>query len=111
LIPFHLGCKWTVDYFLTGCAGGLVAVLILPGTYLTLPSFRKVNGDWRFYLGALARIGVAGIAGCVMDCNNRNSFFGGFFAWHGFRFLADDGWRWLRTRLRKLFGLPNNDGE
>ena len=96
---FELGCEWTADYFMTGCLGGIVAVLILPGSYLTLPCFRKVDGEWRFCPGAFARILVAGIAGCVVDCTSRNAFFGGFFAWHAFRWMGEDGWKWIRSQL------------
>ena len=101
-MPFELGCRWTVEYCLSGCAGGLVAVIILPGSYMTLPCVKRVDGELRFCFGALARIVVAGIAGCVVDCNLRNAFFGGFFAWHAFRWLGDDGWKWLKGRLEKV---------
>ncbi len=101
-----LGCKWTVEYFLTGCAGGLVAVLILPGAYMTMPCLRKVKGEYRVYLGALARVVVAGIGGCVVDCNPRNAFFGGFFAWHAFRWLGEDGWQYVLPRLKAGLHKP-----
>lgn len=99
---FEFGCKWTLDYFLTGCAGGLVAVLILPGGYLAMPRFRTVDGELRICLGAFARVIVAGIAGCVVDCSSRNAFFAGFFAWHAFRWFGDDGWKWLRAKLERM---------
>lgn len=96
---FILGCKWTVEYFLTGCAGGFVALVILPGCYIVMPSVRKHEDEVRVYLGALARVIVAGIAGCVVDCSSRNAFFAGFFAWHVFKWLESQGWRELRARL------------
>ena len=98
---FEFGCKWTLEYFLTGCLGGIAAVLSLPGGYMVLPCFKRVDGELRFCFGALAWVLVAGIFGCVVDCNARNAFFGGFFARHFFRWLGDDGWKWLESRLKK----------
>jgi hypothetical protein len=100
---FEVGCKWTVEYFLTGCAGGLVAVLILPGSYTTIPRLWRIRGETRLVWGALARVVVAGIGGCVVDCSNRNAFFAGFFAWHVFTWCGTEGWAALRDKLRKLW--------
>jgi len=99
---FTLGCKFTWEYFLIGCAGGLVATLILPGCYLSMPQYRLEGGDKRVYAGFVARLIVAGIIGCVVDCNQRNVFFGGFFSWHACRWLADDGWKWLEAKLKNV---------
>ena len=101
-MPFELGCKWTAEYFFTGCLGGIAAVLSLPGSYMVMPCFRRMDGEMRFCFGALAWILVAGIAGCVVDCNPRNAFFGGFFARHFFRWLGDDGWKCVRSHIERL---------
>lgn len=102
---FVLGCKFTWDYFLIGAAGSLVAVLVLPGSYMTLPCIKRVDGELRICWGALARIIVGGIVGCVVDCNGRNVFFGGFFSWHMLRWLSEDGWNILREKLRLICRL------
>jgi len=102
---FELGCRFTIEYFGTGCMGGLVAVLILPGSYITLPAIRKVGNELRVYWGVFARIFVAGVAGCVVDCSTRNAFFGGFFAWHAFRWIESQGWKDLQSRLEMLLNV------
>lgn len=103
-----LGCKWTVEYALSGIAGAIVATLILPGSYLTLPCCRKNdNGEIHFHLGALARIIVGGIIGCVVDCTSRNAFFGGFFSWHIARWLSEDGWKWIHRQLSEYVRPPD----
>lgn len=99
-----LGCRWTIEYLLTGLAGGIVAVLILPGCYVSLPRIRRENDEVRVYGGAVARLIVAAIAGCIVDCNVRNAFFGGFFSWHAFRWLSEDGWKYIRRRLQPQKG-------
>ena len=102
-MPFELGCKFTVENFLIGALGGIVAVLVLPGSYMTLPRMiRLEDGEQRVCWGAFARIIVAGIGGCVVDCNQRNTFFGGFFSWHMFRWAADDGWKMVSGELKRL---------
>lgn len=100
-MPFELGCKWTLEYFMTGLAGGLVAVLILPGCYTTLPYIEKVDGECRLKWGFVARLVVAAIAGCVVDTNIRNAFFGGFFSWHAFRWLSEDGWNYIVKLIKR----------
>lgn len=95
-----LGCQFNWLYFGIGTIGGVAATLTLPGCYATLPSIKTVNGEKRIYWGVFARLIVAGIAGCVADCNNTNSFFAGFFSWHIFRFLHEEGWIWLKTALK-----------
>jgi hypothetical protein len=100
-MPFELGCKWTLEYVLSGLAGGLVAVLILPGCYTTLPRLEWVDGECRIRWGAVARLVVAAIIGCVVDCSPRNAFFGGFFSWHACRWLSEDGWNHLVKLIKK----------
>ena len=100
---FELGCKFTLQYFLIGCIGGLAAVMTLPGSYIIWPRIQKVGDEKRIYLGFLARIAVAGVIGCVVDCNNRNVFFGGFFSWHICRYAQEDGWKWLKGILQSWF--------
>lgn len=102
-LPFELGCKFTWEYFLTGLLGSLVAVLVLPGCYTALPRFERVNGELRFKWGALARLVVGGIFGCVVDCNTRNAFFGGFFSWHICRWATGEGWQYIKKRLLGAF--------
>ena len=100
---FHLGCQFTLQNFLVGMAGGLVATLVMPGCYTTIPRLMRLeDGELRFYWGALGRLIVAGIGGCVVDCNSRNTFFGGFFSWHTFGWLAEEGWKTLKTYLQKI---------
>ncbi len=102
---FTLGCEFTLHNFLIGILGGLVATLVLPGCYTTVPRLIRMNdGELRFYWGAVGRIVVAGIGGCVVDCNCRNTFFGGFFAWHTFGWLAEAGWSAIKHKLQILFG-------
>lgn len=109
---FALGCKWTVEYFVTGLLGAWVAVLILPGSYTTLPRFIKLDdGERRISWGAVARLIVGGITGCIVDTNTRNAFFGGFFSWHAFRWLSEDGWRIIVAQLRAAFALAQKDKE
>ena len=100
---FQLGCKWTAEYLLTGLAGGLLATLILPGSYMTLPAFKHVDGELRLYWGALARLIAAAVVGCIVDTNPRNAFFGGFFSWHVLRWLSQDGWAILKSKISALF--------
>ncbi len=101
----EFGCKWTWEYFFTGLAGSFVATVILPGSYTTIPYLRRCKaGELSLHWGALARLLVGGIAGCVVDCNPRNAFFGGFFSWHFFRWLSEDGWRVIEQRIKALFG-------
>lgn len=100
-----LGCQWTIEYALSGIAGAIVATLILPGSFFTLPCCKRgENGDLQFHFGAIARIIVGGILGCVVDCSSRNAFFAGFFSWHLARWLGDDGWRWLHAKLNHAIG-------
>jgi len=100
---FTLGCKFTLANFLVGALGGLVALLVLPGSYTTLPRlFRNKRRELQMNWNALARLIVSGIGGCVVDCNSRNTFFGGFFSWHVFTWLSEDGWSILRGRLLDL---------
>lgn len=99
----RFGCEFTPYNFLIGMIGGLVAVLILPGCYTTIPWFtRGENDEIIFHWGALGRLVVAGIAGCVLDCNTRNTFFGGFFGWHLFRWAGNEGWQSIKARLRSF---------
>jgi hypothetical protein len=60
-----------------------------------------VNGERRIKWGALARLVVAAIIGCVVDTNARNAFFGGFFSWHACRWLSEDGWKYILKRIKK----------
>lgn len=103
MFPFQFGCTWTLAYFLWGASGGLVAVLVLPGCYVTMPSKRKVHGETRIYLGVLARLLVAGVFACVVDTNNRNAFFAGFFAWHVVTWASERGWQVLKERIEGFF--------
>ncbi|MCE5200852.1 MAG: hypothetical protein ABFD54_05975 [Armatimonadota bacterium] len=102
-MTFYFGCKWTFEYFATGLVGGLVATLILPGSYTTLPRLENVEGEVRLYWGVFARLIAAGVFGCIVDCNNRNAFFGGFFSWHVLRWMSEEGWILLKTRLKAWF--------
>jgi len=79
-----------------------VALVILPGCYMVMPRVSRHEGEVRLYLGAVARIAVSGIAGCLVDCHARNAFFGGFFAWHVFRWLESQGWKELQSRISAI---------
>lgn len=100
-MPFTLGCKFTVEYFITGFLGGVVAILILPGSCMTMPRIERKNGAWTITWGDIAKLIVAGIAGCVVDCNPRNAFFGGFFSWHAFRWLSEEGFQMIKSIIVK----------
>ena len=99
----EFGCSFTWPYFLIGATGGLTAVLVLPGCYVTMPSKRKVHGQTRYYLGVFGRLIVSGIFACVVDTNNKNAFFAGFFAWHVLTWASEGGWGLLKQRLEALF--------
>lgn len=103
-MPFELGCKWTWEYLGSGFLGGVVAIMILPGGYASLPKYMIVDGEKRIYWGVIGRLVVAAIAGCVVDCNPRNAFFGGFFSWHAFRWMSQEGWNLVREGLTRMFG-------
>lgn len=99
----EFGCQFTWPYLVFGFLGGLVALLTKPGAYLMAPYKERVKGRVRIHLGTAGRLIVAAIMGCVVDCNNRNAFFGGFFSWHMCRWLSEDGWNHLRTAAEMLF--------
>ena len=91
---FELGCKFTLEYFLIGTLGGLVSAGV---SYIQTCDTGKRPSWWFFGF----RVLISGIGGCVVDCNNRNVFFGGFFAWHFFRFLEEDAPNIIRLSWKR----------
>lgn len=98
-MSFELGCKFTVFYFSMGALGSLIAVLVLPGCYTEIPRITKVRGQWRIEWAVLGRLVAGGVLGCIADRNGVNAFFAGFFAWHFFKWLSEEGWKALQRRL------------
>lgn len=106
-MTFQLGCQFTLPYLLIGAIGGLTATLIQYDSCLTMPSVERKGKHLAVYCGFWGRIIVAGIAGCVADCNNVNAFFGGFFAWSVFKWLSSEGWTRIQAMLSNMFKKQN----
>lgn len=101
--PFEFGCKFTVFYFTMGMLGSLMAVWALPGSYTALPYVRKVKGQWLIHWAVAARLLSGGIMGCVADRNGVNALFAGFFCWHVLKWLSEEGWKHMQSRLDSFF--------
>ena len=99
-VSLELGCQFTPFYFAIGSIGSLIAVLVLPGCYTTLPSICKVKGEWRLRWAVAGRLFAGGVAGCIADHNGVNALFAGFFCWHLFKWLSEEGWRSFECRLK-----------
>lgn len=102
-MTFQLGCQFTLPYLLIGAIGGLTATLIQYDSCLTMPAVERKGKHLAVYFGFWGRVIVAGIAGCLADCNNVNAFFAGFFAWSIFKWLSVEGWTRIQAMLRNMF--------